>query len=179
MLNLIIPSQEMFDENTSEFIILKEERIKLEHSLIAISRWESKYKKPFLHNDKVTNVELMDYISCMNIESRSIDKIVRERLSYKEINSITEYIGDPMTATTIEELTKNTSTKIVTSELIYGWMVVLQIPFDCEKWHLNRLTTLIRVCNELNTPPKQRSKADIMKRHKAINAARRAKYYNK
>lgn len=101
---------------------------------------------------------------------------VYKRMSSKNLKAVDAYINDKYSATTIRESEHGRrSSEIVTSELIYYWMVSLNIPFECQKWHLNRLLTLIRVCNIKNQPPKKRSKQDIMRENAALNAARRKK----
>lgn len=172
MLTIVIPETEEYDPHTESFIIRKKEVLSLEHSLVSLSKWESKWKKPFLSNDPKTPEESLDYIRCMTVNS--VDPSVYRRLSSAAVKRIDAYISDPMTATTIkEDSTQPKSREIVTSELIYYWMVALQIPFECQKWHLNRLITLIRVCNIKNSPQKNMSRSDIYRQNSALNAARR------
>lgn len=173
MLIITIPAVEMFDENTQEFFTLKEQTLQLEHSLVSLSKWESKWCKAFLTKQEKTLEETMDYIKCMTI-TQNVDPSVYNRLSRSNIDEIYKYIEAPMTATTFYgDSQKGHSNETVTSELIYYWMISLNIPMECQKWHLNRLLTLIRVCNVKNTPPKKMSKRDIMSRNAALNAARR------
>ena len=110
-----------------------------------------------------------------------VDPAYYEALSGKDITNIENYINDEMTATTFKNGNdkKTSSKKIVTSEEIYYWMIALNIPFECEKWHLNRLLTLIRVCNMKNSPKKKMSKKDIYARNREINQANRNKYNSK
>ena len=172
MLTIVIPETEEYDPCTGTFIIRKKEVLSLEHSLVSLSKWESKWKKPFLSEENKTPEESLDYVRCMTINS--VDPSIYRRLSTSAIQRINEYIGDPMTATTIkEDPNQRKSREVVTSEIIYYWMVALQIPFECQKWHLNRLLMLIRVCNIKNTPPKKMSKGDIYRQNSALNAARR------
>ena len=180
MLKLDIPEKSIFIEETSEFVDTKKVCLTLEHSLISVSRWESKWHKPFLSNDKPkTNEEILDYISCMNM-SGPVDILILKYLSADEINRVNEYINDPMTATWFNKPNdKRPSREIVTSELIYYWMIKLGIPMECQKWHLNRLMTLIGVFSVKDTPPKKMSHAEMAKQRSAMNAARRAKYHTK
>ena len=172
MLNIVVPETEEYDPITETFTVRKKETLSLEHSLVSLSKWESKWKKPFLTEDNKTQEEAMDYIRCMTINS--VDPSVYRRLTPAMIQKINDYIGDPMTATTIrEDPNQKRGHEIVTSELIYYWMVALQIPFECQKWHLNRLIMLIRVCNIKNAPPKKMSKGEIYRQNSALNAARR------
>lgn len=173
MLLLTIPPIEMFNEKTSEFVYSKETKISLEHSLVSLSKWESRWNKPFLSKDNKTLEETIDYIRCMTI-TQNVDPEVYFRLTDENINTINKYIESPMTATTFSD-NGHSSREIITSELIYYWMISLNIPMECQRWHLNRLLTLIRVCNIKNTPAKKMSRREIMDRNAALNAARRKK----
>lgn len=179
MLTITIPSAELFDDRTQEFIETKPYIIQLEHSLVSISKWESRFNKPFLGKDPKTTEETIYYIKCMTI-TQNVPDIAYNCLTSENINQINTYIESPMTATTFNNLDRNNSSReIVTSELIYYWMVSLNIPLECQKWHLNRLLTLIRVCNVKNTPPKKMSKRDIINRNASLNAARRKQHHTK
>ena len=173
MLTITIPATEEFDEIKGEFVYTKEQTLQLEHSLISISKWESKWCKAFLDKKDKTSEEIIDYIKCMTL-NKTVDEQVYNCLTQANLTAINEYISAPMTATyfSANEQGKKNSEQI-TSELIYYWMIALQIPFECQKWHINRLLTLIRVCNIKNTPPKKMSKRDIASRNAALNAARR------
>lgn len=179
MLILTIPSQELFNEATQEFISSKEQTLQMEHSLVSVSKWESKWKKPFLSKEPKTIEETLDYIRCMTI-TQNVNPNVYNFLTNENIQAINTYIDSSMTATTFSELgSKSTSREIITSELIYYWMIALNIPMECQKWHLNRLLTLIRVCNVKNTPAKKMSRKEIMSRNASLNAARRKKLNSK
>lgn len=180
MLQIKIPlSPEGWDEEKNEFVEPKVQVLQLEHSLVSLSKWESKWCKPFLSKTPKTSEETMDYIKFMTI-TQNVKPEVYERLTQSNIDEINRYIESPMTATTfVEDKNGKSSREIITSELIYYWMVALQIPFECQKWHLNRLITLIRVCNIKNAPPKKMSKRDIMSRNAALNAARRKQLNSK
>lgn len=179
MLHINIPATELWDEQKQEFVSSKECNLCLEHSLVSLSKWESKWKKPFLTKEEKTIEETIDYIKCMTI-TRNVDPIVYYCLPQNVIQMVNEYIIDPMTATTITDNDHGKSSKeIVTSELIYYWMIALNIPVDFEKWHLNRLLTLIKVCNIKNAPPKKMSQRQLMSRNAALNAARRKKLGSK
>lgn len=176
MLIITIPEMEMFNEKTQEFFTLKEQTLQLEHSLVSLSKWESKWCKAFLSKEEKTVEETLDYIKCMTI-TQNVDPSVYNRLSSSNIQEINKYIEAPMTATTFYgDTQKGRSRETVTSELIYYWMISLNIPMECQKWHLNRLLTLIRVCNVKNTPPKKMSRRDIMNRNAALNAQRRKQF---
>lgn len=175
MLTIIIPPVEEYDEEKEEFIYSKERILELEHSLISISKWESKWCKPFLNKgSERTSKETIDYIRCMTLNKVTED--IYYCLTKDNIEQIKKYIDAPMTATIIpSNNTKGTKRETITSELIYYWMIALNIPFECQKWHLNRLLTLINVCNIKNSPPKKMSKREIMQKNAALNAARKAK----
>jgi hypothetical protein len=173
MLTITIPATEEFDEVKGEFIYTKEHTLQLEHSLISISKWESKWCKPFLGKQDKTSEEVIDYVKCMTLNKEVGDDVYR-CLTQSNINAINEYIGAPMTATSFyDDKTSKGNRETVTAELIYYWMIALQIPFECQKWHLNRLLTLIRVCNVKNAPPKKMSKRATANRYAQLNAARR------
>ena len=172
MLRIVIPGQEFWDEEKQEFINTKEQVLQLEHSLISLSKWESKWCKVFLSKQEKTAEETIDYIKCMTI-TPNVDPEVYTRLTKENIKEIEDYIAAPMTATYFSSNENKPSHEQVTSELIYYWMIALTIPFECEKWHLNRLLTLIKVCNIKNQPPKKMGKREIMSRNAALNAARR------
>lgn len=178
MKTLLIPKAEFYDEREERFITIKEQKIVLEHSLVSISKWESKWKKPFLSSDKTVD-EMQDYIRCMTL-TQNVDPIVYKTLSLEMINDVMAYINDPMTATTFSNNKKDkTNGEFVTSELVYYWMTALNIPIECQKWHFNRLMTLIRIAGEKNQPPKKMSKNEILNRNRALNAQRRAKLRSK
>lgn len=178
MLQLTIPGSEMFNESTNEFYTTKDTVLQLEHSLVSLSKWESKWNIPFLGKTEKTIEQTIDYIRCMTI-TQNVNPIVYACLTNENIEAINNYIDLPMTATTFSDIHSSPNREIVTSELIYYWMIALNIPMECQKWHLNRLLTLIRVCNVKNTPPKKMSRGDIMRRNAALNAARRKKYNTK
>lgn len=174
MLQLVVPiSPEGWDEEKQEFVESKTQTLQLEHSLVSVSKWESKWHKAFLSKGEKTAEETLDYIKCMTI-TQNVNPDVYNHLTRENIEQVNNYIGAPMTATVIYD-DKNTkgSREVVTAELIYYWMIALQIPFECQKWHLNRLLTLVKVCNVKNEPPKKRSKKELMSRNTALNAARR------
>ena len=175
MLTITIPiTQEGWDDDKQEFVEPKYQILQLEHSLVSLSKWESKWHKSFYSKKELTAEEILDYIKCMTL-SKDIDQNVYNHLTSENVKEVMDYISDSMTATTFgkEDKSPNNSERI-TSELIYYWMIASNIPFEpCQNWHLNRLITLIRVCSIKNTPPKKRSKRDIMSRNAALNAARR------
>lgn len=172
MLTITIPSVEMWDEKHEQFVYIQETTLDLEHSLVSLSKWESKWEKPFLSSKDKTEEEVSDYIKCMTL-TPNVNPIVYTCLTADNISTITNYINAPMTATTFNDTSNRPGRETITAELIYYWMIALNIPFECQGWHLNRLLTLIKVCNIKNTPPKKRSKRDIMSRNAALNAARK------
>lgn len=179
MLQITIPAVEQWDERKQEFVITKEQTLQLEHSLVSLSKWESKWCKPFLTKQEKTFEETLDYIKCMTI-TQNVNPEVYNYLTNKNIEEINNYINAPMTATYFsDDKIAKTSREQITAELIYYWMIALNIPFECQKWHLNRLLTLIKVCNIKNQPPKKRSKKEIMSRNAALNAARRKRLNTK
>jgi hypothetical protein len=178
MLHLEIPSAELWDEVNNEFIRTKAQKITLEHSLVSISKWESKWMKPFV-DEKKTREELLDYIRCMTI-TQNVSPDIFKYLSDDNIRQIIEYIDSPMTATILPKMNnQSTRREKVTSELIYYWMISWNIPMECQKWHLNRLLTLIQVFIVKNSKPKKMSQRQLMQRNTALNAARKKKYHTR
>lgn len=175
MLTLTVQAEELWNESTQEFIQTKGQTLLLEHSLISLSKWEEKWELPFFKTEK-NSEQTLDYIRCMTV-STNVDPIIYLTLTKEHIEQIQEYIEKAHTATTLGDLHKNKggSREIVTAEVIYNWMIALQIPFECQKWHLNRLLMLIQVCNIKNSPPKKMSRSEIQKRNAALNAQRRAR----
>ena len=173
MLTMNISDKDYYNDDTSKFVLLKGKTIELEHSLVSLSKWESKWCKPFLGKDKKSKEEQRDYISCMLI-TKNVDPDFHLYLSDQEVATINAYIDHKMTATTFSELhTPRASNQVVTSELIYYWMISLNIPFECQKWHLNRLLTLIRVCSIKGAGPEKMPKNTVLARNRALNAARK------
>lgn len=179
MLQITIPSGELWDSKNQEFITVKGQTICLEHSLVSLSKWEAKWHKPFLNRKGQTKEEIIDYIRCMTI-TQNVDPVIYNNIGNDILKKVNEYIKDPMTATTFSDNGKGKrSSEMITSELIYYWMVTANIPFECQKWHLNRLLTLIKVCGLKNQQPKKMSKSEIYNRNRALNEARRKKYNTK
>lgn len=179
MLQIKVSEKEAWDETRNQFVTIPETTICLEHSLISISKWEAKWHVPFLGKDKKTPEQITDYIKCMTI-TPNVKPEVYEFLSRDNINEVLAYIEDPMTASTVKEMGgPKRSSEMITSELIYYWMVALEIPFECQKWHLNRLMMLIRICNAKNQPGKKMSKKSAMQQNAALNAARRQRMHSK
>lgn len=185
MLQITIPASketELWDEVNEVYVYVppqKEQKLSLEHSLVSLSKWESKWCKPFFSNEEKTSEETIDYIRCMTL-TQNVNPEVYNRITQENIAEISKYIESPMTATTVYESgTKKNNREKITSELIYYWMIELNIPFECQKWHINRLLMLIRVCNAKHQPDKKRSKREIMSDYAALNAARRKQFNSK
>lgn len=175
MLQIKVPiGSEGWDDEKEEFIEPESCTLNLEHSLVSLSKWESKWHKPFFSKKELTGEEILDYIKCMTL-TKNVDPEVYNHLTVENVKAVKDYIDDPMTATTFSREEKGKgSGETITSELIYYWMISANIPIEeCQKWHLNRLITLIRVCSIKNAPPKKQSRREIMSRNAALNAARR------
>jgi hypothetical protein len=177
MLTITVPDKELFNDATQEFIKVKGRELRLEHSLVSLSKWESKFHKPFLTKENKPRVEIIEYIKCMTI-TQNVEDNVFKAIDHKVINEVTAYLEDPMTATTFskQEEKRTINQEVITAEIIYYWMVALQIPMECQKWHLNRLLTLINVCNIKNQPKRKMSKAAILARNRALNDERRQRF---
>lgn len=173
MLIITVPAREVYDEGSNEFYRIEKQKLQLEHSLVSLSKWESKWCKPFLSQQDKTQEEILDYIRCMTI-TQNVKPETYLCLTNANMQTIQAYINAPMTATTFSETeNKKFGREVITNELIYYWMTALGIPYSCEKWHLNRLITLIRVCNIKSQPPKKRNRRDTGNSYAALNAARR------
>lgn len=179
MLQITVPAARLWDEGNERFIRTNEQTLQLEHSLVSISKWESKWCKPFLSTNKKTTEETIDYIRCMTL-TQNVNPNVYVALTNENILQVNDYIEAPMTATTFsEDKSGKSNREIITAELVYYWMIALGIPVKFEKWHINRLLTLIRVCNIKNQPPKKMSQSEIMRRNAELNAARRKQFNTK
>ena len=180
MLRITIPAgEERWDEVNEVFVYPKEQTLQLEHSLVSLSKWESKWCKPFLTRQAKTFEETLDYVKCMTL-TQNVNPEVYNYLTIANIDVINQYIDAPMTATRFsDEKNAKANREQVTAEIIYYWMIALNIPFECQKWHLNRLLTLIKVCNIKNSPPKKRSKKEIMRRNTALNEMRKKQLHTR
>jgi len=179
MLTIDVPSVEIFNPSTNEFIQVEGKSLSFEHSLVSVSKWESKWHKPFFGVEKKTKEEVLDYIRCMTL-TKNVDPRIYYGLTGDHIRTIEAYIDDPMTATTFTDNRKDAkpkafgkNKKIITAEIIYYWMIAYNIPMECQKWHLNRLLTLVHVLDIKNQPNKKMGKKELYDRNRKLNAARR------
>ena len=180
MLTIVVPASEVYNELTNEFSYTNETTIRLEHSLVSISKWEAKWKVPFLGQGQKTREQIYDYVKFMTI-SQNVPEDVFRCLTKENYEAIGKYIEDSMTATWFSDTSnKGPGREIITSERIYYWMVAYNIPFECQKWHLNRLLTLIKICSIENSKDSNKmSKSAIMRQNSALNKARRSKHKSK
>lgn len=179
MLKLTVPGGEEWDEIHEEFRYPRDQVLQLEHSLVSLSKWESRWNKAFLGKQEKSEEEIQNYVRCMTV-TQNVDPEVYTRLTAENYNQINRYIEAPMTATCFtEDKTQKGNREVITAELIYYWMITYNIPVEFQKWHLNRLLTLIRVCSIKNAPPKKRSQKDLMRRNSALNAARRRQSHSR
>lgn len=181
MLKLTVPGYEYYDVKTNTFGHTKTTTLQLEHSLVSLSKWEEKWNKPFLGKEPKTMEQCIDYVRCMTI-TQNVDPLVYQGLTNENFEAVNKYIEAPMTATWFNDKdNKKFNREVITAEIIYYWMISLNIPFECQKWHLNKLLTLVRVCNIKNTPTKKRSKGPnraMLEQRAALNKARREKLHS-
>lgn len=165
---------ELFDEESQKFVTSEDYELHLEHSLVSLSKWESKHEKPYLGKDAKSSEEVLSYIQAMVIDDDVPPDFIY-RLSTDNIQQIDAYLNAKYSATWFND-TPNApkSSEVITSELIYYWMTVYQIPIECERWHLNRLFNLIKICNLKNQKPKKMSRSEMAARNRELNAQRRA-----
>ena len=169
---ITIPAKELYDPIKNEFIEIKEQTIVIKHSLVSISKWEAKWHKPFLSSASKTWEESIDYVRCMTV-SQNVNSNVYELLTQAEFEEINAYIDDPMSARKYVDDGRGGPPELITSELIYYWMISFGIPMECQKWHLNRLLALIKLCSIKNQPSKRGASSDYLQRRNALNASRR------
>lgn len=173
MLKIIVPGEEFFDNAKQEFLTVGDFTLELEHSLASLSKWEQLFEKPFISREKKTTEETIAYIKAMCL-TPDVPSEVYNRITSDNLTQIYEYIDAKMTATWFNVKDKQGPGEIVTAEVLYYWMISLGIPFECQYWHLNRLITLIRVCDEKNAPKKRLSFREIAERNRMLNAQRRS-----
>lgn len=177
MLTLDVVLDEGYDTKKQEIVVLRKFKLELEHSLASLSKWESHWHKPFLSSTEKTSEETLWYITNAMPVARDVPPEVFAHLKSKDFETINDYITAKMTATWFSESKSPVeSREIITAEVIYYWMVSLDIPFECEHWHLNRLITLIRVINLKNAPAKRMGRREAMERQRTLNAQRKAMY---
>lgn len=175
MLSLLVGGEELFDERTSTFISTEPFEVDFEHSLLSLSKWESKFNKPFLGNSNKTTEEALEYVGCM-VLTKDVPEDFLDRLTNQNLVDINDYVNSSQSATTFGQMPKTPGRgEIITSELIYYWMVAFNIPFECESWHLNRLFSLIKICNIKNSKPQKMSRSEMAQRNHELNAQRKAK----
>ena len=174
MLTIIVPGGELYDEETEEFLFTQPTVLELEHSLVSLSKWEFIHEKPFLSSDEKTTEEELSYVECMILNPNFPPEVI-SRLSEDNCNDIADYINKKATATWFPEDKRAPSREIITSELVYHWIIALQIPLEVQYWHFNRLMTLIRVINAKNEKPKKMSRGELARRNRELNAQRKAR----
>ena len=173
MLTITLPRTELFDNKKQEFVYIDGKTIQMEHSLVSLSKWESRWNIPFISEEPRAEIQKIDYYICMTI-TQNVTPMDFRALTPELQSKIEAYIAAPMTATILPPPPKRTGKReVVTSEKIYAAMIANKIPFECQKWHLNKLIALIKVCDIKNQPPKKLSRKETLSRNAALNASRR------
>lgn len=174
MLSIKIQGTEQWDSLREEFVYTRPTVLSLEHSLVSVSKWEARWGRSFFAEPPATRTERLDYVRCMTT-TQNVPPEVYTSMTARELSAIENYIAAPMTATKITEPKQSRGRgPTITSELVYYWMIEFGIPFECQKWHLNRLMILIRICEVKSRPAKKKSMNDIMRDNTALNKKRRA-----
>ena len=179
--DFVVPETRMFDEENNKFIYVPRTVLTLRHSLVSISEWEMKYKIPYmLTGRKWSEEETLYYMKCMTVGDIPDDNVYRA-IPYNVQLEIREYINDPLTAARIKEMAgARKNNQDVTSDLIYAWMVMLQMPAQpYETWHLERLITLIKTVSAEQAPKKKMTTQEVYDRYMEINERNRAKFNSK
>lgn len=178
MLEIILPKTESYDESKHEFIMYSEYKLQLEHSLQSLSKWESKWEKPFLSDEPRTDEQTLDYIRCMTLTEDHTHNLEHAytRLTNEDYLRISEYIQASMTATWFNDKNSKPSREVITAEIIYYWMIAHNVPAQYDQWHLNRLMALLKVCSLKSQPDKKMSRQEILQRNARLNAERKAKF---
>lgn len=169
-ITITIPEGEFWDEKQLQFVYSKEQSVTFEHSLVSISKWESKWHIPFLSKEEKTQEQTLDYIKCMTITQNVKDETY-SCLSQENVKELTDYINNPMTAAWFSG-NQGRNNRIITSEVMYYYMIELGIPMECQRWHINRLFTLMKVINEERKDNKM-STNELYRRNSELNRLRK------
>lgn len=178
MLKIIVPETELFDQTNGEFLTVKKQILMLEHSLVSISKWESKWKIPYLYTERKTLEQDRDYVRCMTI-TQNVDPIIYKCLTKEVWDKIYDYMNDPMTASNVPSKKKPGVKNIVTAETIRYWMIMFNIPVEYEKWHINQLLALIKYCEWKQSDSEKLTPSELYARNSRLNAERKRKLHTK
>lgn len=172
MLEIEVVLGESFDETTEKFVKSETVRLQLEHSLVSLSKWEAIHEKPFLSSQQRTDEETISYIKAMIVGSEPSPEVFYKLLS-DHIDLIMKYVSAKATGTFLPEQPNNSSRReVITSEKIYYWMSKLNIDMSCERWHLNKLFSYLRLHAVLEGPKKKMT----LEERRTLNAQRKKEW---
>lgn len=180
MLSIIVPGREFYDEESELFVTVGETQLELEHSLVSLSKWESRWEKPFIGNAEKTTEQVTSYIQFMCL-TPDVPPEVFDRVSNENLQEINDYLNSKMTATwfSADETATKGPQEVITSEVVYYWMITMNVPMECQHWHLERLFTLLKVIQLKSAPPKKRNRADVAAQRRALNQKRQQEFGTK
>jgi hypothetical protein len=172
MLTITVLGEEHWDQENEKFVYPDSFKLELEHSLVSLSKWESKWEVPFLGEKPKTTEMVLDYIECMILTPDPPADWI-SKLSKENIEEITAYFDSKQSATWFNDHHPEPKTgETITSELVYYWLDICDIDWQAQYWHLNRLLTLVKIHTVKQAKPKPMSRSEMLRRRRALNKQR-------